>query len=412
MKFFKENFHFIKMINVALRIGGIGSKFIIFTLMSKYFKIDVFGDYSLLTSIITIFIFVLGIDYYNFSIRDILTTSTKQEIISKVATTFVFYGLVYLVFICIAYLIFNKIEYIKPYVFLIIGLCITEHLSQEIYRLLISFKKVLLANILLFIRTMGWTLIIVYFLLFKILITIEIIFKLWFIANSLTIIYVIVYATFLNFKQLKETNINFLWIKKGLKVCYLFFLATISLKSVEYANRFIVDFYLGKELAGVFTFYSSITMLITVYINTIVISYELPELISFAATEKISPLLLKFKKSMFNQLVISSLILLIIIKPLLLWQGKEEFENYLPLIFLMTIGVGLMNYSLIHHFKLYIFKKDFAIFKIMIFSGVISFILCIILTRYFGLYGSGFSFAISGFFMFYLRRRNANRIVI
>ena len=35
-------FILLKFFNVFLRIGGIGSKFIIFTLMSKYFDVDVF----------------------------------------------------------------------------------------------------------------------------------------------------------------------------------------------------------------------------------------------------------------------------------------------------------------------------------------------------------------------------------
>ena len=48
---------------------------------------------------------------------------------------------------------------------------------------------------------------------------------------------------------------------------------------MEYANRFIVDYFMGEVLAGVFLFYSNISILITVYINTIVISFELPELI-------------------------------------------------------------------------------------------------------------------------------------
>ena len=63
---------FFKLLNVFLRMGGIGSKFLIVTLMSKYFDVDVFGNYGLITSIITILIFVLGLDFYNFSIRDIV----------------------------------------------------------------------------------------------------------------------------------------------------------------------------------------------------------------------------------------------------------------------------------------------------------------------------------------------------
>ena len=34
---------FFKLFNVFLRIGGIGSKFIIVTLMSKYFDVDVYN---------------------------------------------------------------------------------------------------------------------------------------------------------------------------------------------------------------------------------------------------------------------------------------------------------------------------------------------------------------------------------
>ena len=91
--------NFFKLLNVFLRIGGIGSKFLIVTLMSKYFDVDVFGNYGLITSIITILIFVLGFDFYNFSIRDILNTKDKQEIVNKVVVTFILYGLAYLFFI-------------------------------------------------------------------------------------------------------------------------------------------------------------------------------------------------------------------------------------------------------------------------------------------------------------------------
>ncbi len=405
-----EDTFVLKLVNVALRIGGMGSKFLIFTLMSKYLEGNVFGDYSLIISIITILIFVLGLDFYNFSIRDILATSSLIEVRSKIYTTFVVYGFIYVFFIFCAYKLFSSIEYIKPYKWLIILLCITEHLSQEIYRLLIGFKKVLLANILLFVRTMGWSLIIFYYVIVNIEITLDLIFKLWLGTNLLTIFYVVINQCFKNYKYFKEIKLDFSWVKKGLRVCYLFFIATIALKSIEYANRFIVDYYLGKELAGIFTFYSSISILITVYINTMVLSYELPLLISFAKTDKIFGLLKKFKKSIFIQLCVASLLLLIIIKPLLIWQNKPIFESYLPLIFFMITGVGLMNYSLIYHFKLYIFHKDLSIFKIMILSSVISLFLAIIGTHFYGLYGSASAFVLSGLVMFYFRKKEANKI--
>ena len=403
-------FILLKFFNVFLRIGGVGSKFIIFTLMSKYFDVDVFGNYGLITSLITILIFVLGFDFYNFSIRDILNTKDKQEIVNKVVVTFILYGLTYLFFILVGSLIFCNISYIKPHLFLIIFLVITEHLSQEIYRLLIGFKKVLLANILLFFRTVSWSVIIIFFYYNNNLITVDKIFKLWLLANTLTIVYVFFLSISKSYREIIKVSLRLNWVKKGLRICSVFFLATISLKFMEYANRFIVDYFLGEKIAGVFLFYSNISILITVYINTIVISFELPELIKLADSQEIHKLLRKFKKSLLVHTLISSLFIFIIIKPLLMWQNKVEFETYLPLIYFLILGVGLMNYSLMYHFKLYIYHKDKALLKSIIVSSILSLLLTIVFTSFYGIYGTANAFVLSCIILFYMRYNEAKKI--
>lgn len=401
-----------KLLNVALRVGGIGSKFLVLTLLSKYFSTEIFGNYSLIISFITVSIFVLGLDFYNFSIRNILTTDSHLEVRNKIASLGVLYLVIYGVFIIVAYISFNHISYLRPHLFLVTFLCITEHLSQEIYRLLIGFKKVLLANILLFIRTMGWAIIIFLYFFFKIPFELKFVFKLWLWANMATIFYVFLLALFQNYGYLKKIIINIGWIKEGMKVCYLFFISTISLKVIEYANRFVVDYYLGNEIAGIFTFYSSVSILITVYINTMVISFELPELIKFASSNKVKELLLKFKKSLALHTITITIVLLMIIKPLLNWQNKDEFQEYLPLLIFMLIAVSLMNYSLLYHFKLYIFHKDKSLFRIMIVSGIVSLFITILFTRFFGVYGSAVAFVISGVLLFYMRLNEAKKVEI
>jgi len=403
-------FILLKIFNVFLRIGGVGSKFIIITLMSKYFDVDVFGNYGLITSLITILIFVLGFDFYNFSIRDILNTKDKQEIVNKVVVTFILYGLTYLFFILVGSLIFCNISYIKPHLFLIIFLVITEHLSQEIYRLLIGFKKVLLANILLFFRTVSWSVIIIFFYYNNYLITVDKIFKLWLLANTLTIAYVFFLSIIKSYGEIIKVSLRLNWVKKGLRICSVFFLATISLKFMEYANRFIVDYFLGEKIAGIFLFYSNISILITVYINTIVISFELPELIKLADSQEIHKLLRKFKKSLLVHTLISSLFIFIIIKPLLIWQNKVEFETYLPLIYFLILGVGLMNYSLMYHFKLYIYHKDKALLKSIIVSSILSLLLTIVFTSLYGIYGTANAFVLSCIILFYMRYNEAKKI--
>jgi len=355
-------------------------------------------------------IFALGLDFYNFSIRDILNTNKAQEVVNKVISSLLLYVVIYVVFSFMAYSVFNNVSYLKPFVFLVIGLSITEHFSQETYRLLIGFKKVLFANVLLFTRTMGWSIIIVFYYFNNITITINSILSLWLAANTLTIIIVLIYAFYKNYNKILKGKLIVNWVKKGLRISSIFLIATISLKMMEYANRFIVDFFMGEKLAGIFLFYSNISMLITVYVNTIVISFELPELISSTNSPTIFKLLKKFKKSLLTHVIISSVFLLIIIKPLLFWQNKIEFETYLPLIFFMIIGTGLMNYSLIYHFKLYIFHKDKSLLKVMVVSALLSLILTIMFTFFFGVYGTASAFLISCIILFFMRFKEAKKM--
>ena len=213
-----------------------------------------------------------------------------------------------------------------------------------------------------------------------------------------------------NSKKILKFTFSKNWIKEGLRISSVFFIATISLKSMEYANRFIVDYFMGEVLAGVFLFYSNISILITVYINTIVISFELPELIKSVNSHNINNLLKKFKKSLLIHIVISSVFIFLIIKPLLLWQDKVEFEKYLPLIYFFIVGVGLMNYSLLYHFKLYIYHKDKALLKSMVISACLSLFFTISLTHFCGIYGTATAFVISSIILYYMRYNEAKKM--
>lgn len=412
MKIIKENLSSIKVINVVLRIFAMGSKFLVFTIMSKYFSNEVFGEYSLITTLITILIFALGLDFYNYSIRDIVSTENPIYIRNKVATSVVFFFFIYIIFTLISLFALPFVSYLKPIVLIFIGLAITEHFSQEIYRMLVGFKKVLFANILLFARTLSWVLVIIAFLYFNIPISLKKLFLIWLIANVATILYVFVYMVVKHRMHFRKIRIDISWIKTGLKVCFVFLIATISLKSIEYANRFIIDYYLGKEMVGVFTFYSNIAILMTLYINTIVISFELPDLISHAKNKQIVNLLSKFKRSLLFHIVFVTIGILVVIKPVLYWQDKVLFETYLPLLLFMLLSVGFMNYSLYHHFKLYIFHKDKVILKVMVIAGIISLLLTVVLTRFFGVYGSAIAFLLSGIIMFIFRRKEADKIIV
>ncbi len=390
--------------SLFLRMSAMGSKFLIFTYLSKYFDESVYGVYSLLSTTVTIAIFVLGFDFYNYAIRDILLKPNDRA--SKVATSFIFYGIIYVAFIIVGYLIFDQVDYLAQYTTLIIFIGISEHLNQEIYRLLLAFKKVLVANWFLFLRVAGWTIWVLFqIVILKKTISLEYILFTWLLFNG-----AILLVTLLWFNQSIRNHIAKIrfkkhWLTTGLKVSLIFYTATLALKVIEYANRYIVEGVLDEASAGIFSFYSNISMVIGIYISTVVVSYELPDLIESSTNHTFESKLLRFKNLLIRHSAVAFLAVIILIYPILLWQGKDSFAQYWPLIILLNAATFLMNVSLIYHSYLYIKHQEKKLLQIVLISSVINVISTFLFSYLFGIIGAGIAFLITGITIFVLRKR-------
>ena len=398
---------FYKIFNAGLRIFPLALKFILITALSKYLEVSVYGEYSLITTTITISIFVLGLDFYNFSIRDMLVK--KEEIPEKIINTIILYLSVYIVFIFIGWFLLKKVSFINNYgQMTIVLLCLTEHFAQEIYRLQIAFKKVLLANVIFFLRVASWTgYILAGLFFFELKVSVTLILKIWLYANVIAIL-ISFFALGKNLKAIvKFQKIDFSYLSRGLRISSIFFAGTIALKCIEYVNRYIVDFYLGSIETGIFSFYANLALVITVYINAIVISFELPILIEKSEENGLGTHFRKFRKDMLLQILVISMAIALMTKPILIWQGVAKYESYFPLLFVLLLGVALMNFSLVYDFDLYVKNKDSTILKITVLSCFVNLVLTFGLTYWLGLYGTAFAFMLTGLYMLFERRRQA-----
>jgi len=395
-----------KLSSFFLRISAMASKFGIFTILSKHFDTATYGVYSLQATTITIAIFILGFDFYNYTIRDILIN--KAETSSKVFTSASLYGITYLLFVVGGYFLFNSIDYFSEYTFLLILICITEHLNQEIYRLLLAFRKVLVANLLLFIRVAGWTLFVLFEIyILKVNVSINDVLVTWTWFNVITLLITAILFWKKLWDSLKEIHFKKNWLIKGLRISIIFYVATIFLKIIEYSNRYIVEGILGESAAGIFSFYSNFAMVIGIYVSTIVVSYELPELIESSNSENFTGKLKNFKKLLMLHSLVASITVIIFIFPVLMWQGKESFISYWPIIILFTFGMYLMNISLVYHSYLYIKHKEKKLLEIVVISGIFNVMITYVLCHFYGLYGAAVAFLLTAILMFFLRRKAA-----
>ncbi|MTE27212.1 lipopolysaccharide biosynthesis protein [Winogradskyella ouciana] len=407
-----SKFGFYKLFNLGLRVAPLSVKFLFFAVLSKVLSPEIYGSYTLITTTITISIFVLGLDFYNYSIREILMNG--QNTVSKVFSTFLLYIVVYIIAMsCVAvyYHFSDGMGMSLKVTLTILLICITEHFCQEAYRLQIAFKKVLTANLIFFFRVFLWmSYLTIEILFFNKNLVLETILNYWLIFNLVAVGLNVVTAVRPAINNKGSLKLSIAFIKRGIVVCSLFFLGTLSLKSIEYLNRYIVDLFLGKEITGVFSFYSNLALVITVYINAIVISFELPLLIEKGNTSNFSKYFKIFKNSFLKQIVIIIVLLLIAIAPILYWQDIPLYKDYLYIFFILLISTAIINYSLVYHFYLYIKKKDRTILWLTIKSGFFNLVTTLILTYYFGVAGTCVAFLLTSICIIYLRKSSCKKV--
>lgn len=400
-----------KLVNLFLRVMPLAVKFVFFSALSKVMPPEQYGSYTLITTTVTISIFVIGLDFYNYSIREMLTS--KSRFFQKLFNSFVLYTIVYvfIIIIVLFWLVFGNVFGMSfKTVFTIMLICFSEHFCQEVYRLQIALKKVYLANLVFFFRVFIWMAYLVVMVLFyRSNISIDYILTLWLVFNIMAIVLNFITAHRFITKNLNQFILDIDFVKKGLIISSLFFFGTLSLKSIEYLNRYIVNLFLGKEMTGIFSFYSNLALVISVYVNAIVVSFELPALIEQTASGKINYYFKNFKRSFLKHIMIIIVILTISLFPILKWQNIEKYSDYAYVFFILLIASAMMNYSLVYHFYLYIKKKDKKILGLTIKSGIFNVLSTLILTYLFGILGASISFLLTSICLFYLRKTSSKK---
>lgn len=389
-KIFSDN-----IVNLSLRGITILLKFALSILVIKNLSVEDYGVFGLFQSTIIILTFVVGFDFYTFSSR---------EIIKKDAHEFSYYFVNQLVFHLVAYILIIPFSYFIfkfgiidfKYIVLFILILITEHLSQELYRILILLNKTVVATSVLFFRSGFWIIALYLFWNQNILeVSINSILLLWFFGSALSIL---IGFKFIDVESIKKPDLK--WILEGIKISFPFFIGTILYKIIEFSGRYFLNFYHSDAEVGVFTFFSGIANIIYVFVQTIVIIELYPKLIMAkdVNNEEFFAILKIFKKQIIQYSILGFILSIIFIYPLLWFLDKTVLFDSLVSYIVLLVSTLLFCFSFIYHYALYTYKKDISILKATILSFVFNILLSFILIPIFGILGAAiaqlFSFCI------------------
>jgi O-antigen/teichoic acid export membrane protein len=368
--------------SLFLRGTALAAKFMLFIFLADNFSAEVFGEFGIFFTSITLSLYLVGLDFYTYSSREMLENGMSVQN-TMLRDQFLFYIANYVVFFPLLSILFITGTIDTTYIIYFYSILLLEHLGQEAYRVLIIFSKPIAANILLFIRTGAWcyALILLLLLGYTNLITIELVFLFWIAGGLLTLLCTIYFFRIYNLQLFVKGKVNVHWIKKGLQVCMLFFLATAGYKVIDLADRYILQAYHSKTEAGVYVFYANISNLVETVVFTAVITIYTPQLIALFSRDEIAyrKLFKKFTKQVYFYTLITAICAMLVVYFVILRMQTPRFTAAYGAFVLLVTGKAVLNISYIYHYILYVRRKDHTIVISTLAAALLNIILNFIL---------------------------------
>lgn len=381
-------------VNMALRGLTLTSKFFLLICLAKLLPPEQLGIYGLFTVTISYSLYLLGLDFYTYAHRELL--SHPREVWSGIIhNQFVFYAVVYLFILPLLLIVF--VAGWLPW--MIIGwfylILIFEHISQELYRLLVACDRLTHANISLFFRGGAWAYAVVALYKFKPeLHNLNTIWTCWSFGAGISIIIAFVSVRITIGPGFGRAEIDWQWIRRGIKVAAQFLIGTLALRGLFSFDRYFLDIYAGKSAVGVYSFYMGFANALLSFADAGVISKLYPRIVASYRAGRYSEYKQNLKRLAIGIIVLYATItigLYVTIQPILMYIGRAIYIDHIMTLWVLLTSIGIYCLGLVPHYALYAQGADRAILIASILSLLLFIGAAVYLTPANGATGMAFS---------------------
>lgn len=368
----------LRLANMAIRVITLLSKFFLIFFLARFLHAEELGMYGLIAATISYAIYPLGLDFYTFTTREIKKYD-KSEWGTLLKNQSALCVVLYIIFIplLLSVFIFGLLPW--EVCFLFIVLLISEHINQEIYRFLIAISKQLTATTLLFFRSGLWPLILVPLMFYSTLFcTLHSVLILWTICSFFSVFLGGIYVASLNLGGWKSL-IDWVWIKKGVKIALPLLISTLFLKGLFTVDRYILKDISGLGAVGAYVFFTGIANTMETFLDAGVFSFGYPAMIVAFQHRDYETYKIELRK-MLNYTILFSFIFIIltipIIDTLIELIGNPIYLQFKTMFIWTLLASFIFSLSCVPHYALYSQNKDLPI----IYSHMIGFFIFIPIT--------------------------------
>ena len=355
--------------NLSLRGLTLVSKFILILFIARFLTPEELGIWGLIFVTINMSLLVLGLDFYLFNTRELLARDTVERAV-LIRDQFVFHLIAYTLVLPALLIVFAIGMIAWKYAVWFYILLVLEHVSQELYRLLITFSRPVMANFILFLRTGFWIFLAIVLAYYsEDLRGLPLFWACWIGGGVISIVLALYSLRNLEWRAAFKKPVNREWIKKGIKISLPFFLSTLSFTGIQFADRYFIQYFHGEGSVGIYTFYANIANVIHTFILSGVIVILYPKLVESFQAGKLEEYRMNMRKMMMGViagLIILPIIAALLIDPVLRLVDKEVYADHSNIFYIMMGTVALLTLSYIPHYALFVRHRD----KIIIYSAI------------------------------------------
>lgn len=374
--------------NLILRSLAILGKFFLVMYIAKKMTLEDLGTYNLLAVTVAIFLFIVGFEFHSYTGRQYKNSRNHSFILLN---QFLSHLILYVIIIPISYLLFIKRMIDNEYVVILYLIIIFDHLSQEISRVFVYIGKSIIYNFLFFIKNGAWVFpLIIQAVFFEETFVVKEILEYWLIGAIISFIIGLYYL----YKQdvLRYANIDVKWIFAGYKIAAPFFLMSISLRIIEFSDRYFIEYYLDLKQLGIYSFYFGIASIATTLTTSSIGVQYIPLFLD--AENNIKRLVPHIRSFTLKILILYATIIpgiLIFFPPLIKYMDKTDLLDNYNMIWFMIINSILMSLSIVPQNILYALNRDLVLMFTSVLGAILNVCINILLLNSIGLYAAVFS---------------------
>lgn len=390
----------LTVLNMALRGFSLIGRFALTFFMASYLPLTDVGLFGLLLGAVNVAPSVSGLGL-NFSLNREIVDKGLDFSLSRIRDRLIVsvcMGIIILIPVAILAKAFNL--RVSNFSFaLSIVIIFLELISFDIHLSLISMRKPILANSLLFLKSAFWVFpIIVAGLYISELRSIVFVLLGWFLGLVLYFSVLLLVCTKIPIGAVAKTSVDYSWIRRTLANSWYIYASDIGQVGQMFLDRFIIQAQMGARSTGIYTLHWSLANSIQVLITAGVLQISLPMLVSAERQGNEiwrRQFWLRIRTLLIAGVPICISVYAIVQIALPIFKLKTIGEY--PFMFaVLVFGVMLKCVADMFNYGLYSRSYDRSLASTNVFGLFVSLVGGVLLTRLFGINGAALSIVLTG----------------